>query len=300
MQVANIMWFPSVWFWVPDKFVNPSADLWWIVALLSCCFPTLYDRDAPRSSPCLPGRLSGTRRGQLGTGLLGEQSPALRLPGCSLLARIVHTNVKDADLFPSHWSPRIGSACCTHNSPSLPLSCAILRWVDITLGSYLAHCSFPANSSPQVKQDPAFSAAREVRTGVGPGWVFSQKRYRTPFITLLFLRCSYNFSALSLLLLNKMLRCRKKWHYFISEQSRLHFLWILKMWSEIWQSAAQLIKNRINPSQSGPGLTGLGWSIWGTRMHFGKPQPMATTTALIPFETASFLQNSITHLFKTR
>lgn len=124
----------------------------------------------PRSSPCLPGLLSGTRRGQLGACLLGEQSPALRLPGCSLLARVVHTNVKDANLFPSPWPPHMGSACCTHSSLSLPLSARSFRWANIRLGSYLAHCSYPANRQNKILrfQQPGKSGQALVLDGFSP------------------------------------------------------------------------------------------------------------------------------------
>lgn len=42
MQVASITWFPFIWFWVTDRFVNPSVNPWSVFALLNCCSPSVH------------------------------------------------------------------------------------------------------------------------------------------------------------------------------------------------------------------------------------------------------------------
>lgn len=43
VQVESITCLPFIWFWGTDKLVNPSVNLWWILVLLICCFPSVYN-----------------------------------------------------------------------------------------------------------------------------------------------------------------------------------------------------------------------------------------------------------------
>lgn len=153
VQVESITHLPPIWFWGTDKFVNPSVNLWWILVLLSCCFPSAYKTCCGAalvcSDFCCPFWCQEHQRPAGSQAQFWENRvPASRLPGCSVLACLVHTSLEDANLFSIPWPCYISSACCWHNPSRLCLRAWSFCLVNTTLGSYLAYCSFPAICSP--------------------------------------------------------------------------------------------------------------------------------------------------------
>lgn len=135
--IEGITCLPSIWFWGTDKPVNPSVNLWWILVLLTCCFPSVYKMCyGAVPSAQISVILSGVRspRGQLEVrhSSPGRTLSASWLPGSSVLASLVHTSLEDANLFSSPWPSSIGSACCWHNPSRLCLSAQSFCLVNTT------------------------------------------------------------------------------------------------------------------------------------------------------------------------
>lgn len=121
VQVESITRLPPIWFWGTDKFVNPSVNLWWILVLLSCCFPSAYKTCCGAALVCSDFCCTfWCQEHQRPAGSWAQfwenRVPASQLPGCSVLACLVHTSLEDAKLSLSlgHLTLAVPVADTTH------------------------------------------------------------------------------------------------------------------------------------------------------------------------------------------